>query len=183
MDTSLLHAAVTTTTTTAAADGSSTFGQIVSFVIAILSIVAMWRIFAKAGEAGWKSLIPFYNVYVYYKICWKGWIGIVALLLDVFGAISLVGSLVAALAAAGISVDATQTQALSTAVGVFSGMFIFGIVCGIAGLVITIIHYVKLAKAFGQGGGFAVGLVLLNTIFILILGFGGFEYQGNPSEK
>lgn len=38
------------------------------FVIAILMIIARWRIFTKAGEAGWKSIIPFYNGFVQLKI-------------------------------------------------------------------------------------------------------------------
>ncbi len=32
--------------------------------IAIASIVAYWKIFQKAGEEGWKSLIPIYNIYI-----------------------------------------------------------------------------------------------------------------------
>ena len=42
---------------------------------------------------------------------------------------------------------------------------------------------VKLAKAFGKGDGFAVGLILLNTIFIMILAFGSSEYQLNNSSE
>lgn len=38
-------------------------------ILAILQIVAWWRIFSKAGEAGWKSIIPIYNVIVLFKIC------------------------------------------------------------------------------------------------------------------
>ena len=38
--------------------------------MAVLMIVAMWRIFAKASEAGWKAVIPFYNTYILYKITW-----------------------------------------------------------------------------------------------------------------
>ena len=34
-------------------------------ILAILQIVAWWRIFSKAGEAGWKSIIPIYYVYSY----------------------------------------------------------------------------------------------------------------------
>lgn len=30
---------------------------------------------------------------------------------------------------------------------------------------------------FGKGGGFATGLILLNTIFIMILAFGDAKYQ------
>ena len=37
-------------------------------VVVILQIIGMWKIFTKAGEAGWKSLIPFYNIAILYKI-------------------------------------------------------------------------------------------------------------------
>lgn len=34
----------------------------------VLIVVAQWKIFTKAGQEGWKSLIPIYNVVVLYKI-------------------------------------------------------------------------------------------------------------------
>lgn len=34
----------------------------------VLIVVAQWKIFVKAGQEGWKSLIPIYNVVVLYKI-------------------------------------------------------------------------------------------------------------------
>ena len=37
---------------------------------------------------------------------------------------------------------------------------------------------IKLAKAFGKGTGFAVGLIFLEPIFICILGFDGSTYVG-----
>ena len=55
-------------------DGMITIFAIVAvFVICwyILNVVAYWRIFTKAGEAGWKSLIPVYNTYVQYKLTWN----------------------------------------------------------------------------------------------------------------
>ncbi len=39
-----------------------------SLIAAIIAIVAMWKIFTKAGEAGWKSIIPFLNLYTLVKI-------------------------------------------------------------------------------------------------------------------
>ena len=45
----------------------STF-LIIMLVIAVLQIIAMWKIFAKAGEKGWKSIIPIYNVVTLFKI-------------------------------------------------------------------------------------------------------------------
>jgi len=45
-------------------------------------------------------------------------------------------------------------------------------------VVIGIIVLVELAKCFGQGVGFAIGLLLLSFIFFPILGFGDARYQG-----
>ena len=38
---------------------------------------------------------------------------------------------------------------------------------------------VELAKKFGQGVGFAIGLILLPFIFFPILGFGSAQYNPN----
>ncbi len=45
-------------------------------------------------------------------------------------------------------------------------------------LVIAIIVYIDLAKSFGKGVGFAIGLLLLSFIFFPILAFGDATYQG-----
>lgn len=42
--------------------------------VAVLSIVARWKIYNKAGEEGWAAIVPFYSSYVLYKITWgNGW--------------------------------------------------------------------------------------------------------------
>jgi len=41
-----------------------------------------------------------------------------------------------------------------------------------------IILSIDLAKSFGKGVGFAIGLILLSVIFFPILGFGSATYQG-----
>lgn len=41
---------------------------VIILVIYVLQIIAMWRIFSKAGEAGWKSLIPIYNAIILFKV-------------------------------------------------------------------------------------------------------------------
>ena len=41
---------------------------VVMLVVFVITIIAEWRIFTKAGEAGWKSLIPIYNAVVLFKI-------------------------------------------------------------------------------------------------------------------
>ena len=48
----------------------------------------------------------------------------------------------------------------------------------IVNIVVGIMVNFKLAKAFGKGTGFGFGLLFLNTIFILILGFGDTKYVG-----
>ncbi len=40
----------------------------IALAIAILQIVAMWKIFTKAGEEGWKAIIPVYNMITLFKI-------------------------------------------------------------------------------------------------------------------
>lgn len=45
-------------------------------------------------------------------------------------------------------------------------------------IVMLIIMNVKLAQAFGQSGGFAVGLIFLPFIFVPMLGFGNAQYNG-----
>jgi len=52
------------TADTAAAGGVMAVVWIISLIVAIVSLVAMWKLFTKAGEAGWKVLIPIFNYVV-----------------------------------------------------------------------------------------------------------------------
>lgn len=47
----------------------------------------------------------------------------------------------------------------------------------LVGLIVAIIMMLDLAKAFSKSTAFAVGLILLNPIFVAILGFGSAQYQ------
>ncbi len=105
-------------------------GGLIGLAFGIFMLIAMWKIFTKAGKPGWASIIPFYNIWVMLEIVGRpGW----WLLL----------------------------------------MLIPGV-----NLVISIIVMIDLAKSFGKGGGFAVGLLLLPYVFFPILGFGKAQYQG-----
>jgi hypothetical protein len=43
-------------------------------VVVVLYIAAYWRVYTKAGEPGWGSLIPIYNLYLLCKIAGRpGW--------------------------------------------------------------------------------------------------------------
>ncbi len=48
----------------------------------------------------------------------------------------------------------------------------------VVNFVILIIVAIDLAKSYGKGGGFAVGLILLTPIFVLMLAFGDAQYVG-----
>jgi hypothetical protein len=56
------------------AGGGSPVATIISLLIALVVIVAMWKVFTKAGQPGWASLIPIYNIYIWCKIVSRpGW--------------------------------------------------------------------------------------------------------------
>lgn len=50
---------------------ASMVSVLISVASYVLIVIGWWKIFTKAGEAGWKSLIPFYNGYTISKICWE----------------------------------------------------------------------------------------------------------------
>lgn len=115
----------------------------------VIMIVANWKIYTKAGEAGWKSLIPYYSQYILFRITWNTavfWAFFVAsIAATVFGRMEL---------------------------GVLAS------ICSVVTTIISLVSVYKLSKAFGHGIGFTLGLIFLNPIFILILAFGSSEYEG-----
>ena len=127
-------------------------------VIYVLLVIATWKIFKKAGEAGWKAIIPIYNGYILYKICgMKNWFWI-----------SLIVSVVVGI----IKGAAGENKTILNAVNIISGIF---------DIVVGIMLCNKMAKAFGKGIGYTLGLIFLPNIFTLILGFGSAEYIGTEN--
>ena len=122
----------------------------------ILQIIADWKIFTKAGEAGWKSIIPILNTYVEYDICWKG----------VYGLLFLVTSVV--------------FSVMSPGEGAPTWKIIVACVCGIIAVVLHFMQSIKLSKAFGHGIGLGLVLFILGPIGRIVLGFGGSVYEGRP---
>lgn len=125
----------------------------------IFYVIAGFRIFAKFGEPGWKAIIPFYNTYVQYSKVWSSAMGIVSVVL----------TLVHAIGSSYTADNATLAMVVTLA--------------GIANFVVTLLGNIKLAKSFGHGTGFGIGLTILQPIFILILGYSGDQYIGNTTEK
>lgn len=139
--------------------GFLVFFIVIAIIYYLLLIIAWWKLFTKAGEKGWKAIIPFYNFYVQCKLTWK------PLFFWIILALSVV---------AGILVNMTTPTGDAA---LFFGLACFAVAIALA--VFTIMSEYRLAKAFGHGGGYTVGLVFLNFIFMLILGFGKSKYQGN----
>ena len=134
--------------------GLATYAAI-SIVWYIILAVANWKIFTKAGEAGWKSIIPFVNTYVLFKISWNKMMFWLTLILLVLGGVF-----------SGLAGDE----------GGF--LTIIALICYLVAAVIEIIQVHKLSKSFGHGIGFTLGLLFLSPIFTLILGFGSSQYIG-----
>jgi len=49
------------------------FAIFITFALTILVIAGNWKVFEKAGVAGWKCLIPIYNLYLLLVIAGKPW--------------------------------------------------------------------------------------------------------------
>ncbi len=54
--------------------GAGFFVWIWVLAVIVLAILPLWGIFVKAGEEGWKAVIPIYNYYVLLKVVGRpGW--------------------------------------------------------------------------------------------------------------
>ena len=118
----------TTDYTTSA--GSSPVPAIIGLLVALLMIVAMWKVFVKAGQPGWASIIPIYNLYVWCKIVGR------------------------------------------------PGWWIILMLIPFVNIIVGILLCIDMAKSFGKGAGFGIGLAFLGIIFLPILGFGSAQYLG-----
>ena len=129
---------------------------ILAFVWWLLQIIANWRIFTKAGEPGWKSIIPVYGDYISYKIVWQTsyfWLSFI------------------------LGIVASYVSSANLNESIF--LTVIATLLRIVIAVINIMYCIKLSRAFGHGIGFAIGLILLQPIFLLILGFGSDPYYGS----
>ena len=124
----------------------------ISIIYYVLMVIAQWKLFKKAGEPGWKSIIPVYNGYILYKISWKPMMFWITLAISIVaGILYSIGSDVAT---------------------------VIGALLLIVGVVIEIMQIHKLSKAYGHGVGYTIGLIFLTPIFMLILGLGSSQYVG-----
>ena len=52
----------------AVAGGILAVYSVIILAIAVVELIGMWKMFTKAGEAGWKCLIPIYNLVILFKV-------------------------------------------------------------------------------------------------------------------
>lgn len=138
----------------------SYYGSVMLFslVLGILMIIAYWKIFNKAGEAGWKAIIPIYNSYIVFKIAWRPLMFGISIALSVLYVILFTIGFIFEYSTGGSMLLAVLPILLIV----------------IAVINIMLLH--KLSKAFGHGVGFTLGLIFLNIIFLFILAFGSSQY-------
>lgn len=137
--------------------GNNTFA--ILFYVAL--VIGQWKIFEKAGEEGWKSLIPFYNAYILWKIAGRNFIELV---------VATVIVVVLSIVLCSIAV-ATSSEILGIIAGLLYLIYLIYLI------IVTCKFCDGLSKAFGHGGAFATGLFFMQPIFLMILGFNKDEYQ------
>lgn len=139
------------------------FLMVIAFYV--LVVIASWKIFEKAGEKGWKALIPIYNIYILFKIVgMTTWFWVCL-------AVSIVAQIVS------VATTGNTTEELTPETSMNPMVILTVCVEVILFVVVEIMYAIRTAKAFGKGGGFAVGLFFLPNIFWLILGFGKAKYN------
>ncbi|MDQ5944513.1 MAG: hypothetical protein QG658_581 [Patescibacteria group bacterium] len=100
-----------TTTTTAVYDPVT---SIFWLAFVVLLVVALWKVFTKAGKPGWASIVPIYNTYIMLKIAGRpGW----WLLLMLIPLVNIVVYLI-------VSIDIAKAFGKSSLFGVV-GLFFF----------------------------------------------------------
>lgn len=140
--------------------------NIASIAITVFTIVCMWKVFTKAGEGGWKILIPIYNVYIQFKI---------ANAKKRFWACFLLTLAIPVILATMIEGIIYEMQMLGACI-IDNDRAIRLLAILILALVVYIINVTvnfSMAKAFGLPGIFGLGLWLLPFIFYAIIAFSG----------
>ena len=122
-----------------------------------VSAIGYFKMFKKAGQRGWFAFIPFLREYALFKMAWtvKAFIISTALL----AVVQLCGE--------------SESILLGLVVAVL----------GIVWIVMQVKLQMRVAKSFGKGKLWGLGLFLVPFVTSLILGFGSAEYLGNPEEQ
>ena len=58
----------------------TTYG-VIGFIVYVITVIALWKVFTKAGHAGWLAIIPIVNLFVLTKIAgFSYWLGLLYLI-------------------------------------------------------------------------------------------------------
>lgn len=126
------------------------------FLLWLIVTVSLWRIFTKAGKPGWPAIIPIYKNYVLVEVArLPVWYFIVLCIPTLLGI--------------------AQVKDIPEPL---DAIIAFGF------LIAYCIVVYNVAKQFGKGIGYTIGLVLLAPIFYPMLAFGDSVYrQGDTVEN
>lgn len=83
----------------------------------LFEIIAMWKVYTKAGKPGWTSIIPIYNLFVMLEIAGKPWWWFFLLF------IPLVNIVVAFLALMGVATNFGKGTGFSIGLFLLGGIF------------------------------------------------------------
>ena len=110
--------------------GGAAATVILLFQLALVrvQVAGMWTVFEKANHAGWKAVVPIYNLYVMLQIGENRWWWLLLLVVPV--------------------------------VNLYA---VYKIHAGVA-------------RSFGRGIGFGLGLAFLGILFFPLMGFGDYQY-------
>jgi hypothetical protein len=76
--------------TTGSGGGAATFLIVLYVAIYVLLVAGFWVVYTKAGEAGWKAIIPIYNTIIWLKIIGREWWWILLLLIPIVNLVILI---------------------------------------------------------------------------------------------
>ena len=140
-------------------------------VFYVLYIIACWRIFEKAGEKSWKALIPFYNMYITYKIVgMKNWFWGMIILSIVVSIITAIDGAVGLTSIREVDPNTFDFQAHIVS-------FITLLINFCINVYVVCVYSWRTSKIFGHGLGWTVGLILVPNIFWLMIAFGESKYN------
>lgn len=129
---------------------------IISFILWILRIIALWKAFQRAWQWGWEAIVPIYCSYIKYKLAgMKNWFWYGLLIAVIFWI---------------IAAFVPDQQKLLT-----------DIATAIVWIIYVVVKF-KFARKYGWGVFASILYVLFNPICVLILGFGNYPYEGKSKE-
>lgn len=147
--------------------------SLLSIAIIVISYIGMWKCFEKAGEKGWKAIIPFYNYAILYKI--SGMSPYWAILNFATWICELVSNLYENYG------EIAMSYGSYLSVGLIIYLVAFGL--SIFELVISILMIINFCHSFNKGGGYIAGMFFVSPIFYMIIGFGDAKYIGPKGVK